>query len=76
MMGRETDMVVTEVQQLLIDAMKAHGVSTGKGAAIFMTLQTEANMMDMCGYILSHKGATEDELLDKAREIAGAFQAT
>ena len=67
-------MAVTEVQQLLIDTMKACGVSNGKGAAIFMTLQTEENMMEMCGYILNHMDATESELLDKAREIAGALE--
>ncbi len=67
-------MAVTEVQQLLIDAMKACGVSNGKGAAIFMTLQTEENMLEMCGYILNHMDATENELLDKAREIAGTLK--
>lgn len=64
-------MAVTEVKQLLIDAMKTCGVSKGKGAAIFMTLQNEGNMMEMCGYLLNNMDATEDELLDKAREIAG-----
>lgn len=61
----------TKREQLLIDGLKLCGVSKGMGAVIFLTLKTEENMLEMCDYLADHRDATEQELLNKAREIAG-----
>lgn len=65
-------MDLTEDELLLIDGLKLCGVSTGMAAAIFMTARK--NALEMCHYIADNLDATEAELLDKAREIAGAIE--
>ena len=64
-------MELTENQKLLINGLKAFGVSKGKAAAIFMTAQRERHAVALMEYMADHPEATEEELLDKAREIAG-----
>lgn len=63
-------MSLTSAEQLLIQGLKVFEVKKGLAAAIFMTLQNEAQMWELIEYMTSHKDATADELLNQARIVA------
>lgn len=63
-------MALTEAQRFLINGLKACGVKTGMAAAIYMTVQTDDQMWEMCYYLADHRDAPAEKLLDAARIIA------
>ncbi len=67
-------MAFTETEQLLINGLMLCGISKGMAVAIYMTLQSEEQMLEMCNYLVANRNAPEMELLDKAREIAGLLE--
>lgn len=67
-------MTISKREKLLIDGLKICGVSKGVAAAIFMTLQTDEQMLEMCKYLAEHRTASGEELLGVARIISAATQ--
>ena len=65
-------MANTKAEQYLIDGLKVCEVPKGMAAAIFMTLQTDEQMWEMCEYLIENRRMPAKDLLDKAREIAAA----
>lgn len=63
-------MAVSKIEKLLIDGLKLCGVPKGMSAAIFMTLRTDEQMLEMCKYLDAHRDAPAEELLSEARAIA------
>ena len=64
------EMPITEVEKLLISGLKLCGVKKGIGMVILLLLKEEDQQMDMIEYIVEHKQATEQELLNVARRMA------
>lgn len=64
-------MELTEAQKHLIAGLKCSGVSKGHVGMISVLLKTEEQQVEMIRFIVEHKGATEDELMDEAWKIAG-----
>ena len=60
---------MTETGKRLTYCLKAMGVPTGKGAAIFLTAGEEEQKEKMLHYMADHREATAEELLDVARRI-------
>ena len=58
-------------EKLLIQGLQICGISKGMSAVIFMTLQTDEQKLEMCNYLADHKDASDEELLEQARRIAG-----
>ena len=67
---RAMTMALSRAEKYLIDGLKICAVPKGMSAAIFMTLQTDEQMWEMCEHLSEHRDATAEELLNKAREIA------
>lgn len=64
-------MALTRNGQLLIDGLELFGVQDGISAVIFILLKGDEKKMRLMEYMVEHQNATQDELLQKAREIAG-----
>lgn len=60
---------MTETGKRLTYCLKAMGVPTGMGAAIFLTAGEEEQKEEMLHYMADHREATAEELLDVARRI-------
>lgn len=60
---------MTETGKRLTYCLKAMGVPTGMGAAIFLTAWEEEQKEKMLHYMADHREATAEELLDVARRI-------
>lgn len=63
-------MSLTKTEQDLINGLKVFGVSKGTGAMIFVMLGEEPKFLDMINYMVNHRNATEQELLEQAEKIA------
>lgn len=60
---------MTVAGKRLTHCLKAMGVPTGMGAAIFLTVGEEEQKEEMLHYMADHREATVEELLDVARRI-------
>ena len=60
---------MTETGKRLTHCLKAMGVPTGMGAAIFLTVGEENQKDEILHYMANHREATAEELLDVARRI-------
>lgn len=63
---------MTETGKTLTHCLKAMGVQTGMGAAIFLTARGDQQKTELLDYIADHRDATPEELLDEARRISRA----
>lgn len=64
-------MALTKAQRYLIDGLMVCEVKQGIAAAIYMTLQTDEQMWEMCDYLAEHRNEVPEKLLEEARRIAG-----
>ena len=63
-------MAPTEIEQALIDGLEVFKVLRGISAHIFLLLNGEEQYLEMIHYMLEHRDATGEELLEQARKIA------
>ena len=63
---------MTETQKDLIHGLKIFGAKTGTIVEIMLRLETESQQKEMLGYMVDHRDATPEELLDEARRISRA----
>ncbi len=64
-------MALTEVTQLLIDGLHLYLKNTGEIILVCMWLQKEEQQIEMLLFLRDNKEATEQEVMDEARRIAG-----
>ena len=58
------------LEKILIGYLKLSKVSKGKGAIVFLMMDTDAQMMEMCQFLKNNPEATESEILARAERIA------
>lgn len=58
---------VTETQKDLIHGLKIFGAKTGTIVEIMLRLETESQQEEMLGYMVDHRDATPESLLEMAR---------
>ena len=61
---------LTEAEELLIRGLKAFGVRKGAAMEIALRMETEEQQYKMMDYMVDHREATGEELLDEARRIS------
>lgn len=66
-------MSVTKIEEALIGYLTLSKIDRGTRVLIFFLLKSEDQKLEMCRYLRANEEATEEELLAKAREIAGAM---
>ena len=57
-------------EELLIRGLKAFGVRKGAAMEIALRMETEEQQYKMMDYMVDHREATGEELLDEARRIS------
>ena len=63
-----------EIQQLLIDYLRNTTLKAGARATVFMILQTDEQMLEMCRYLSKHLSITAEEAIAKARQITSNME--
>ena len=58
---------MTETQKDLIHGLKIFGAKTGTIVEIMLRLETESQQEEMLSYMVDHRGATPESLLEMAR---------
>ena len=62
-------METTLLEKTLIGYLKLSKATKGKGALVFLMLDTNAQMMEMCRFLKENPEATESEILARAEKI-------
>ena len=63
-------METTLIEKTLIGFLKTSKASKGKSALVFLMLDNDTQMMEMCRYLSKNPEATEAEILTTAKKIA------
>ncbi len=62
---------LTEIEKVLIGYLKTSKARAGVQATTFLLLREEPQQMEMCEFLSKNEAATEQQILDQARKIAG-----
>lgn len=62
---------LTELEKILIGYLKISNARAGVQATMFLLLREEPQQMEMCEFLSKNEEATEQEILEQARRIAG-----
>ena len=62
---------LTELEKVLIGYLKISKARAGVQATAFLLLREESQQMEMCEFLPKNETATEQQILDLARKIAG-----
>ena len=62
-------MEISTIEKTLIGYLKTSKASKGKGAIVFLMLDTEEQMLKMCQYLSKNPDATEQSILAEAEKI-------
>ena len=62
---------LTELEKVLIGYLKISKARAGVQATAFLLLREESQQMEMCECLSKNETATEQQILDMARKIAG-----
>ena len=62
---------LTELEKVLIGYLKISKARAGVQATAFLLLREESHQMEMCEFLSKNETATEQQILDMARKIAG-----
>ena len=65
---------VTEMEHLLLSGLRFFPLKEGQRLRIFLMMDTEEQMLEMCQYMAQHLDATADELMAKAVQITGGLK--
>ena len=61
---------MTEIQKLLSGYLQNTSLSDGDRALVYMTLQNDDQMLEMCRFLSKHIDAKAEEIMAKASAIA------
>ncbi len=62
---------LTELEEILIGYLKTSNAKAGVQAVAFLLLREEPQQIEMCEFLSKNEDATEQEVLEQARRIAG-----
>ena len=62
---------LTELEKILIGYLKTSNARARVQATTFLLLREEPQQMEMCEFLSKNEEATEQEILEQARRIAG-----
>ena len=62
---------LTGLEKVLIGYLKISKARAGVQATAFLLLREESQQMEMCEFLSKNETATEQQILDMARKIAG-----
>lgn len=62
---------LTELEEILIGYLKTSNAKAGVQAVAFLLLREEPPQIEMCEFLSKNEDATEQEVLEQARRIAG-----
>lgn len=62
-------MLLSQIEQILIGYLKTYQMQESSRAMIFLMLENDAQMEEMCWFLEEHPKATEQEILAKAQQI-------
>ena len=62
---------LTELEEILIWYLKTSNAKAGVQAVAFLLLREEPQQIEMCEFLSKNEDATEQEVLEQARRIAG-----
>ena len=62
---------LTELEEILIGYLKTSHAKAGVQAVAFLLLREEPQQIEMCEFLSKNEDATEQEVLEQARRIAG-----
>ena len=69
-LSRLTMEKLSEAQAILIDCLKFLKISEDGILIILMLIPSDKQISEMADFLLNHRGATEDEIIEKALEIS------
>lgn len=62
---------LTELEEILIGYLKTSNAKAGVQAVAFLLLREKPQQIEMCEFLSKNEDATEQEVLEQARRIAG-----
>ena len=62
---------LTELVEILIGYLKTSNAKAGVQAVAFLLLREKPQQIEMCEFLSKNEDATEQEVLEQARRIAG-----
>lgn len=64
-------MRLSQFEEILVGYLKTYQMQERSRAMIFLMLENDTQMEEMCWFLEEHPDATEQEILTKAQEISG-----
>ena len=65
---------VTEMEHLLLSGLRLFHLKESQQLRIFLMMDTEEQMLEMCQYMAENQTATPEQLMSKAVQITGGLK--